>query len=307
MVSSAITVNLNRHFCKEYGLPINVYEYPYFQLRLCALDSLFDCLQKYRRFAECLKRFDAEQDYFTYYNSVKESAITSIRNNEKFQEFCNMLLPRDIVMYKTQEMYTPQNDGKLFFSVDMKKANFSALHFYSPEIFNNKHTWEDFLGQFTDCEHILNSKYIRQVIMGALNPGRQVKYETMLMKELTDHIVDSIPEAKVYSVHTDEILLEADGITEKTLQEAVNTQPDGIGSLVKIELFQLEAIKGTGGYIKHMYDAEGTKQFKCLPSDIYHQVVKHYNKMEITPEDLVFMHEGKLAAYLEAIENPWKE
>ena len=64
----------------------------------------------------------------------------------------------------------------------MNKANFSALHNYNSNIFNNKNTWEEYVSNFTNNEHIINSKYIRQVVLGNCNPKRCITYEKYLYK-----------------------------------------------------------------------------------------------------------------------------
>lgn len=63
-------------------------------------------------------------------------------------------------------------DGAFFFSLDLKKVNYHVLKFYYPNLVLNTHTYEDFIGQFTEFDYIRKSKYIRQVIFGNLNPKK---------------------------------------------------------------------------------------------------------------------------------------
>ena len=65
----------------------------------------------------------------------------------------------------SSDIYKPTNDGKRFISIDMKKANFHSLKAFAPDIFDNADTWEDFMRKFTDDEHIIGSKYVRQRFM----------------------------------------------------------------------------------------------------------------------------------------------
>ena len=48
------------------------------------------------------------------------------------------------------------------------KLKFSALKYFNPNIVANKNSYYDFISQFTEIEHIRNSKYIRQVIFEML-------------------------------------------------------------------------------------------------------------------------------------------
>ena len=43
-----ITNGLKGRFCKLYGIPINLYEEPYFQSRLELLDKQYGAVEKYK-------------------------------------------------------------------------------------------------------------------------------------------------------------------------------------------------------------------------------------------------------------------
>lgn len=305
------SISLKKRFCKDYNLPITVYDNPYFYERLSAIDIMFDCIDKFDNFCFYLSKFQNEQDYFEYYNTVKDSAIDYIKSNPAFERFNTddfWAIPR-IYSYRKNNLYVAQNDGSTFISIDMKKANFSALKHYDKAIFDNAGTWEEFLSKFTDCPHILQSKYIRQVILGACNPKRQVAYEHYLMGILLEHIANNIPTINVYSLGEDEILIKLDedfGYSRKELKRIINSCPKGIGEMVRLDIFDLHIIKNTSGWLKVMYDDEGSVQFKGLDAEIYHQIVKHYYEFPITENDLVFYHDGKLAKFLKEVDNPWK-
>lgn len=300
------SIILKKRFCKDCNIPISVYDNPYFYQRLCALEPIYHGIERFKTFCDELAEYDNEQDYFEYYNAVKDKVITAIKENPAYQEFNSEIFTASTPFNK-RNLYIDDNDGKAFISIDMKKANFSALQFYDPDIFDYCSTWEEFIGLFTDNEHIINSKYIRQVIFGACNPGHQVKYERYLMAKLANHITVNLGNAPVLSLGEDEIILRVVphcGYSLNEVKEVVKSCPDHIGNLVRVEMFNLYKIPGTTGWTKHNYD--GTVEFKCLNGDTIHQVVKHYSGEPITKDDLVFFHDGKLATYLEAIENPWR-
>lgn len=214
--------------------------------------------------------------------------------------------------FTKKNLYIEENDGKCFISIDMKKANFSALRHFSNEIFNGCSNWEDYLKHFTGITSILNSKYIRQVILGACNPGRQIKYEHYLMAILANHIKFSLPDVSVYSLGEDEIILEYDyksyekaKLDLQMLNDVILHSPQGVGDLVRITFFRLHQFS-CGWYKEDLLDENAEPEFKCVDAEIYHQVVKHFFGRKITTNDLVFYHNGRLARFLEAIENPWK-
>lgn len=306
------SIALKKRFCKDCNLPINLYDEPYFTERLAILDVHFGCVGKFDEFCVELEKYDDEQAYFQYYNTVKDSVISMIKDNPEFDRFLkddfneiNIVTHTDV---EGKNLYIDDNAGKTFISIDMKKANFSALKHYSPNIFKGFETWEDYLGSFTNSEHIKNSKYIRQVILGACNPKRQVKYEKYLMTLLYQYIKETLRDgANVFSVGTDEIIISVDGTncSAKRLKEVIADCPNGIGSLVRFEMFDLEKV-GDYGWMKVIYDDKKHIVFKGLNKDIYHQIVKHYWNQFITEDDLVFRYNGELARYLKEVKNPWK-
>ena len=303
---------LKKRFCKDCSLPINLFDEPYFTQRLKALDVQFDCVKKFDTFCADLEKYDTEQEYFEYYNTVKDSVINMIKDNTEYMKFLNddfadvRVVTKNITL-GNKNLYIEGNQDKTFISIDMKKANFSALRHYSPAIFKNVETWEQYIGFFTPSEHIRNSKYIRQVILGACNPKRQITYERYLMTMLYLHIKSELDgKVSFYSLGNDEIIISVAGtsVSAKEIKAAIATCPQKIGELVRFEMFDLQKV-GDYGWMKVIYDEPERVEFKTINADIYHQIVKHYWNMPITEDDLVFRYNGVLARFLEGVKNPW--
>ena len=319
------SIQLKMRFCKDCNLSIAVFDNPYFYERLCALDILYDCVDKFDQFCIELMAYPDEQSYFEYYNSVKDAMITHIKENAAFQEFNNQSFkatdkPADV---SKRNLYVEPNDKGVFVSIDMRKANFSALKHYSRDIFDGCDTWEEYVGKFTDSKHIANSKYIRQVVLGACNPKRQIQYENYLMTILYLHIKESIGDEnfEVYSLGEDEIIITIKNPNEpqkfefnfgvNKMKGIIHSCPLGIGELVRLDMFELFKVQGTDGWTKTYYEQSesgkaGTVEFKCLDAEIFHQIIKHYNGEAITENDLVFYHNGQLARFLKEVNNPWE-
>ena len=303
---------LKKRFCKDCNLPINLFDEPYFTQRLKALDVQFDCVKKFDTFCADLEKYDTEQEYFEYYNTVKDSVINMIKDNTEYMKFLNddfadvRVVTKNITL-GNKNLYIEGNQDKTFISIDMKKANFSALRHYSPAIFKNVETWEQYIGFFTPSEHIRNSKYIRQVILGACNPKRQITYERYLMTMLYLHIKSELDgKVSFYSLGNDEIIISVAGtsVSAKEIKAAIATCPQKIGELVRFEMFDLQKVSDYG-WMKVIYDEPERVEFKTINADIYHQIVKHYWNMPITEDDLVFRYNGVLARFLEGVKNPW--
>lgn len=292
---------LKKRFCKDYNISIAIFKEPYFTERLNLINIISpNVLDNYNIFCEEVSKFNSEQDYFEYYNSVKESVINSIKNNPAYIKFNNDNFPNNKVNINKNDVYKVPNIGKYFISIDMKKANFSALSHYDNNIFNQKKTWEEFISQFTDQRHIINSKYIRQVIMGALNPGRQVKYEQYLMEQLYNNIIYSNNSymLKPVAFCSDELVFEVAEYDINFVNLFLNNILNDLNyTFCRIEPFKLEQAP-IEGYIKVDYFTNELT-FKCIGAENYHLVIKSYYNLPITANDKVFMYNGKLATFLE--------
>lgn len=318
---------LIQRFCKNYNLPIAVFEEPYFHQRLFTIDSLFDCVQKFETFVYELADFETEEKYFEYYNKLKDEVINAIKNNSSFHAFNQRMFIPPECSVGNKNLYTDLNDCAAFYSIDMKQANFSALHHFDPEMFDVYYahedktvhcdTWEDFIANYTPYQHIIDSKYIRQVILGACNPGKQIQYETYLMKTLYQHLVDTLGPLNAYSINADEIILTVENDNQEQflnaeysnfdLLSAVKSCPRGIGELVRVEKFWLKKF-GNVGWLKYnrKHEEKNIPTFKCVDAEIFHQVVKKYFNKPITEDDLVFYHNKRLARFMEEID-PWQK
>lgn len=313
------SIQLKKRFCKDCNLPISVFDNPYFYERLCVLDKLYNCIDKFNQFCTELLSYPSVQSYFQYYNSIKDSMIIHIKENPVFKEFNSknfnsIIKPTDV--YK-RNLYVEQNDGGVFISIDMKKANFSALKHYSKDIFDGCKTWEEYIGKFTESKHIANSKYIRQVVLGACNPKKQIQYEHYLMTLLYLHIKKTLNDdaLDIYSLGEDEIIITVENPNEppnfrpnfslNDLKNAIASCPENIGSLVRVEMFDLHKVDNHG-WMKIFYGEDNKNiDFKWVNAEIFHQIVKHYFEEPITENDLVFYHNCQLAKYLKEVDNPW--
>lgn len=308
-----ISNKLKQRFCKDCNIPISVYDEPYFSDRLELYDKFYRSKEKWNVFLKELEKYNCEQDYFEEYNRVKDVVINAIKESEGFSKFNSEDMNNFSVKYTnlpSKDIYKESNVGKLFISIDMKKANFSALWHYDYSIFDGSKTWEEFIGEYTTNKHIINSKYIRQVIFGNCNPRRQVAYEKYIMGEVLSHIEKYNLKDKVVFFSNDEIVFDMSNDDVelklllymcKCLQEDIN---EDLNIPCRVELFKILKIKGTDGYLKevirNIYDRE--YKIKCLNSYMLPFVMRKLQNQEITENDKVFIHEGLLSKIIEVPE-----
>ncbi len=308
-----VSVKTKERFCKDYNIPIKIFQEPYFTDRLKLFDKMYGTLVKWDVFINELKKYNSEQDYFEEYNKVKDAAIFAIKNSEAYQRFNEEDMNNFATTHKNlpnKDIYKPTNDGRVFISIDMKKANFSSLQLYGDTIgksmFAGASTWEDFIGLFTDKKHIINSKYIRQVILGNCNPKRHITYEKYLMDKVLSCLYDIVNEDRIVFFSNDEIVydmttanhIEILNLVRRCIEERLNEVCD---IQFTIELFTLHKISGMDGYYKEIFKDNGEVSIKLkgLNNFMIPFILRKLQKEEITENDKVFYHEGLLAKFIE--------
>lgn len=309
---SSMTRELNKRFCDDRKLPLKIYTGGIFIDRL----KLFGEYENYISYChEVQRRFSNTQDYFTYYNKVKDDAINYIKESKAFQ----LLNTADMNDYSCaynfpqSSVYKANNIGKKFISIDMSKANFSALVSYGrsrkAEFFKS-FDYDEFMRQFTDIEHIIKSKYIRQVIFGNCNPKRQVTYEKYLMSLVLHNMITKgvITEDMVHSMCSDEIIIKADRLTNENVAEIKEVLDSVTYSVpLKLEIFKLGKIEGSEAFIKKVLsniddESDYTYELKCVNPDEAPFVHRLINNKSIKEEDSIFWYNGKLAKLIETPE-----
>lgn len=302
-----VSIRAKERFCKDCNIPIRLFHEPYFTDRLTLFDRFYGTLKKWDLFVSELRKYNCEQDYFEEYNRVKDSAILSIKESEAYQRFNADDMNKYRVTHENlpnKDIFKPTNDGRIFISIDMRKANFSSLYHYSADMFG-VNTWEEFISKFTDNQHIINSKYIRQVILGNCNPKRHITYEKYLMDILLTNLLEKyISIERVVFFSNDEIVIDVSDMNKSRqtlLTFNIEQYLKDVSPEFKIELFVLYKIHGTDGYYKEIINNDGEKdiEFKCLDNYMMPFVVRHFLGEEITDSDRVFYHEGLLSQFIE--------
>ena len=311
-----ITETLKSRFCKDMNLSIKIFEEPYFANFLKLYDEQFQSVSKYNRFVSAVNYFGSEQAYFEAYNALKDAVIEYLNGNEDMMFFAkeedmNKFSCKN-KNYPTRDIFKETNDGKVFVSIDMVKGNFTALHHYNPNIVKGCATYEDFIRTFTDVPHFVESKYIRQVVFGNVNPKRQVTYEKYLMDLVLTKFFETgvIKPENVEFFSTDEIVLAVpdDMVCDRMVNEDFYNSVMNVVKWAKDnninvrgEFFELKKIPGTSGFVKKFMMGKDGVDFKCLDFLTMPFVLRAYQGEEPNDMDKVFLYEGKKVMLMEDI------
>ena len=314
--SVVITETLKQRFCKDMNLTIKIFEEPYFANFLKLYDEQYNAVSKYNRFVSAVNQFGSEQDYFEAYNALKDAVIEYLNENEDMKFFAQEEDMNKFSCqnkgYPTKDIFKETNDGKVFVSIDMVKGNFTALHHYNPNIVKGCSTYEEFIRTFTDVPHFVESKYIRQVVFGNVNPKRQVTYEKYLMDMVLTKLLETgvIKPENVEFFSTDEIVLAVpdDMVSDRMVNEEFYNSVMNVVKWAKDnninvrgEFFELKKIPGTGGFVKKFMMGKDGVDFKCLDFLTLPFVLRAYQKEEPNDMDRVFLYEGKKVMLMEDI------
>lgn len=306
-----ISTKLKQRFCKDMGIPIKIFHEPYFESRLRLYDSQYGSIKKYKAFLELLNNFKSEQDYFEYYNRLKDDIINYLSSREGMKKFKEENMNKYSIVntgFPKKDIYKESFDGKIFLSIDMVKANFTALKHFDKTIVGGAETYEEFISMFTEYDYFKNSKYLRQVIFGNHNPKRQTTYEKYLMDNVLTGLLTVVPKEDVAFFSNDEIVVRIEEKLNykyiKKIRHLVWNIEKRLGIKLRQKLFRLRKIPGTQGYIKKFIGNGNEKEyeFKCLDALTMPFVLRGYLDEKIQEEDRVFFHEGKLAKLIEDFE-----
>jgi hypothetical protein len=244
-------------------------------------------------------------EFISEIKNISDKVSSHILKKEEYTEFNNS--NKSIVKYdipnvgiSSKDIFCELNDGKRFISIDLKKANFHALKYVNPNIVDNKNTYEEFVSQFTDNKHIIESKYIRQIIFGKLNPKRISKVE----KFITYHILKSLekivrlPNIKFFS--HDEIVIEINdnSFLYENIEKVVYESVSDFNCPVRIEYFTLKAQNPSKriGFVKQFDN--GFVEFKGCQDIFFAQAFKKYFNLPLIDNDLIYFHEGQVCKFL---------
>lgn len=303
-----ISEKLRQRFCKDMNISIQLYQTPFFEDRI----ELMGYKKEYNEFVHFVEStFQNEEEYFAYYNELKDKIIDFIKNSEAYNalqedaSFCK----KPSLNIKKGDTYKESCIGKEFLSIDMKKANFSALVKYGKSCgkdFFSSYDYEKFVKQFTPHEYFAKSKYIRQVVFGNCNPKRQIAYETSLMSDLLtfmtrDSTITGLTMEDAYSLNSDEIIFD---ITNKNNDELVYKLKKLLSTTemydlpLRLEKFQIGKLEGTKAYVKLFED--GKYELKCVNPYEAPFVYRYMKGEPPTKLDKYFMYEERLARFEEA-------
>ena len=303
-----------QRFVKDYNLPINIFDDNLFEYYIQLYDFFPD-----PRYKETIEKIENEYDgcvekWLEYCASVRDNAINGVMETDEYKKFNSM----DLSQYNfapicgERSCYTEETNGKRFLSIDLRKANFQALKYVG--VISDA-TYEQFVNRFGGDDYIANSKYLRQVIFGKMNPSRQIKIEKYLMSKVYEVIKDVTEKYSftIFSMNSDELIFaipeefynncQEDENTRELINDIYNLVGKNIGVEIKVEYIEVRRlpIVSANGTKIDAYERTNLftsqKTLKKASTTFYPQIYKLWNEMPIEDYDMVFYFENQLATF----------
>ena len=175
-----IKTSILKRWVKDYKLPIRIFEEPYFSYYIDLYDPLYHTKEKLEMLKETLTHYATQEDFLSDYYQIRDKAVAYLKENTAW----NVFNTGDMCKYATKSLNVSSKDvfkhchaGKYFISIDLVKANFQALKYADPAIVGNCQSYKEFISMFTTIPYMTESKYMRQVLFGVINPKRQITVE----------------------------------------------------------------------------------------------------------------------------------
>lgn len=307
---------LRQRFSKDFNLPINIFDEKYFNYYSRLYDFFPTEMWEYVN-----KRIDEDfegnvENWLNYCADFRDRAIIETMATDEYKAFNSMDMSQwevnpEVPKIGEHSVYTEENDGRYFVSIDLKKANFQALK--KAGVLKDD-TYEDFVERFGGDEYIKNSKYLRQVIFGKMNPGRTIKVEKYIMGEIyrVVHLTIEGMGYEFFSLNSDELVFRGKKDTWKTLdkdlcekfEKAIRNM---LGIDARVEHYRIDDLNIVN-YNGNKVDAYvrtvngGGATLKKASTTFFPQIYKMWKGKPIWDEDLVFFFEDQLAKFEHELE-----
>lgn len=308
----------NLRFTKDYNLPINIFNDEYFSYYRELYKDFWPSDAEYRMNQEISQYVDNNVDlWLEHYAKLRDNIIFTIENSDAYKEFNTCDLSKyDVPNIGVGEhsLYNEETEGKAFLSIDLKKANFQALKYAG--VLKNP-TYNDFIYRMDGTNYFADSKYLRQVIFGKLNPKRQIKVEKYLIYKIHEYFCETLMKNnpstfELYSMNSDEIVYSVKEENVNLSNEFVlnlfeKKVKDKFGIEIRAELVKISRLNivnshgnKVDAYIrKNLHN--GLETLKKASTTFFPQIWKLYKGLEINEMDRTFFFEDQLATFNEPL------
>ena len=301
---------LKQRFVKDYNLPINIYDDRLFSYYIGLYD--FFPVDTYVKLCQNIEeKYGGNLSlWLDYCAKVRDAAIFGVIESDKYKSFNdskNLLKEYDIdIQIGEHSLYSQETDGKRYVSIDLKKANFQALKFAG--VLDDA-SYDDFIRKYDGDDYIVNSKYLRQVIFGKMNPERTIKVEKYIVSKIHEIVSPVFLDWKLFSFNSDELIYSLEDFypSEDNLNSIVKAVKELLDIDVRaeyVEIKKLPIVNANGNnidaYVRTNINTNESV-LKKASTTFFPQIYKLWKGKEIQDEDLYVYFEDQLAKFVEPL------
>lgn len=291
-------------FVSDYSLPIQLYKGDYFDYFVNLYDEMYGIKEKLVIFEAAIDECGSEDLFFEAYYKIRDNILSDIKANPAYDLYNNIDMNKYGIGkqdFSTADIFKPLNHGKNFVSIDLVKANYQVMKLLDESLVFNSDSYQEMIGQYATgrlFEYMSNSKYLRQVIFGNLNPKRQTTMQKYYTFKIINYMLDNgmIDRSEIEYFTFDEIVISG-GMNLGILESLKQRIKEHLNLDVKIECFELEYVEKRNFYVKKFDN--GNFEFKALPVVYFAQAFKEYYNLPIVDNDKRFLYEKKVAQFVE--------
>jgi hypothetical protein len=276
---------------KDFALPIPISKEPYFSYFVDLYDSFLQTKKKYELLVDAINHPEiGSKTIKSYALTLADRIGNAIKGSPGFETF------KDSKLYtakngvsKSSDIYVKCKEERVYISIDIRTANFTAMKFFDPLLVLDSDTWNDLIRKFTSIEYFIQSKHFRQIVFGRIGPAmkRINSIQRYLTAELSSKLKDQVV---IEHVSDDEIIINSTiEMFEKDMQlcqSIIETLPENM-QVWKIIPFSLVQLGKSEAVIKRNLLTNAT-EIRHINKDLYAQCFRYYNGQDMTPSDLKF-------------------
>lgn len=271
-----------RKFFKDKKLPFPVAREEYL--------SYYSTIEGYeaieQEFNEYIEHIEEKgyQETLNERDLVEEKMLTELLENEAYKQFLMMKIEKKNCNVG-RDLYKEQNVGKRLLSIDIKNANFFILYKLGIVETPNYSEW---ISKFTNNSDIVNSKYLRLIILGKLNNKRLEALMKNLMVTSVEDAETFISSDSLLTFNKDEVVYDVSSFTEDEVGQLIHSLSE-IFENCSFEQFTLK--KTAFGYVKEF--SSGEYSFHTVPKDRWLENYKLYKGLKLEYEDKLFLNPSR--------------
>lgn len=293
-----IRLEFREIFCNDFKIPIRIFQSPFFEYYMNLFNKDLDTLAKAEIFNKTLQTYSTLDNFKEEWHKIKNGIVSDIESVEEYKRLISLKEG-----YQTPFKVERGNPYNFKFkdveciSIDLISANFNCLKNYNSKIVLDTNNFKELVSKYTTCPYYSEVKIFRQVVFEKLHPNKQQGLQREMMDQVLKDLFKEFPNLYVRMPSNDEIVVPLNQdyphLKSMVLQIVKNHK---LSSMLKTESF----------VVRHIFDdcfykefEDGKIQLRQVPTNIFSQAYKKARGLPLTEEDLYFMHEGKLAKFME--------